>query len=146
LHDRDHEVGPYLCRPGRELPPLIPGVSEQSLKEWEQTKHTRHDQDPAVTVLKVRQMNDRMRQKTRRIDQNMPLFAFDLLTGGVAMGVDTAALFSAFHALAVDHAGGWARLPADLLSTLHIKGVMDPPQCAVVPPALQIIVQRAPGR
>ena len=76
----------------------------------------------------------------------MPLFAFDLLPGVVAMGIDTPALFSAFHALAVDHAGGWAGLPAHLLSTLHIERVMDPPQCAVVLPTLEIIVQCAPGQ
>jgi hypothetical protein len=75
----------------------------------------------------------------------MPLLAFDLLTGVVPVRIDPPALFSAFHALAVDHAGGWADLSAHLLSTRHIQGVMDPPQRTVVVPALEIIVQRAAG-
>jgi acyl-CoA synthetase (AMP-forming)/AMP-acid ligase II len=94
-------------------PPQQSGrFSEQSLKEWEQTKHARHDQDPAVTVLNVPRMNDRMRQKARRIDQNMPLFAFDLLTGGVAMG-STRPPFSVLftHWLSITRAVGLASRP-----------------------------------
>ena len=57
-----------------------------------------------------------------------------------------APFFGAFHALAIDDTGGGTGLPADLLSTLHIKGVMDLAQRPVVLPTLEIPVHGAPGR
>src|ERR1035437_7292672 len=91
-------------------------------------------------------MNDRMQQQTRGIDQNMPLVAFDLLTSVVAMRIDTAAFFSAFHALAVDHAGGWAGLPSHLLPAFHVQSVMDLHQGSIVLPTLKEGVLGAPRR
>ena len=51
--------------------------------------------------------------------------------------------FGAFHALTIDDGGGRAGLPLGLLATLHIKGVVDILQCAVVGPQVEIVVDRA---
>src|ERR1035437_8964182 len=56
-----------------------------------------------------------------------------------------APFFRAFHALAVDHAGGGTGFAPQLLPTLHIKRVMDASQGAVPFPEIKIAMQGALG-
>src|ERR1039458_4596960 len=52
-------------------------------------------------------MDHGMQQQTYRIDEDMPLFAFDLLASVIPIGIDAGPpFFSALYALAVDHTGG----------------------------------------
>src|SRR5271157_2075120 len=54
--------------------------------------------------------------------------------------------FRTLHALAVDHAGGRAGLPAERLAALHIERVVDLFDRPVVIPAGEVVVHRAPWR
>lgn len=60
--------------------------------------------------------------------------------------MDPLPLFRALDALTIDDGGGRAGLPLGLLSTLHIKCVVNILQCAVVGPQVEIVVDRALGR
>ena len=51
--------------------------------------------------------------------------------------------FCAFHALAVDDGGGRTGFPLRLFATLLIKRVVDPFQCAVIGPQIEVVVDRA---
>src|ERR1700731_1930330 len=53
------------------------------------------------------------------------------------------ALFSAFHALAVDDGGGRTGFPLGLFTTLLIERVVDSFQCAVIGPQIEVVVDRA---
>jgi len=56
----------------------------------------------------------------------MPLLPFDLLARIVTAGIDArAAFFGAFHALAVDHAGGWTGWPINQLTALLVEFKMN---------------------
>ena len=63
----------------------------------------------------------------------MPLLPFDLLARIVTAGIDVRAalgpLFAAqvggFHALAVDHAGGWTGWPINQLAALLVEFEMN---------------------
>src|ERR1700751_6123722 len=54
-----------------------------------------------------------------------------------------APLFRASHALAVDDGGGRTRFPLRSFATLLIERVVDPLQCAVIGPQIEIVVDRA---
>src|SRR3979411_2612497 len=56
------------------------------------------------------------------------------------------AFFSALHALAVDDGGGGTGLAFALLAALHIQGVMDAIERAVVAPQIKIVEKRAAWR
>src|SRR5271170_8426865 len=51
--------------------------------------------------------------------------------------------FRALHALAVDHTGGRAGLPAKRLAALHIQRVVDLLDRPVVVPAGEVVMHRA---
>src|SRR6185503_3972656 len=54
-----------------------------------------------------------------------------------------APLFPRFHALAVDDGGGRTRFPLRSFATLLIERVVDPLQCAVIGPQIEVVVDRA---
>src|ERR1700676_1597147 len=57
-----------------------------------------------------------------------------------------APFFCALHALAVDDGGGGTGLAFALLAALHIQGVMDAIERAVVAPQIKIVEKRASWR
>jgi hypothetical protein len=69
------------------------------MQEWIGSEQGRHHQNPAVTVLDVRRMHDGVHQQALRVDQEVPLLAFDFLARIIAMGVDAAPPFSALLTL-----------------------------------------------
>ena len=71
-------------------------------------------------------MDHSVHQQALGIHQDMPLLPFDLLARIVTGGIDAgAALFGAFHALAIDDAGRWAGLPIDQLAAFLVECIMD---------------------
>ncbi len=67
-----------------------------------------------------------MHQQALGIDHDMPLLAVDLLARIITRRVDVRpALFSAFNALAVDHAGGWAGLPITQLTAFLVEFIVN---------------------
>jgi glycosyltransferase involved in cell wall biosynthesis len=64
-----------------------------------QAEQGRQNKHAAVTILNVGWMNDRMQQQTYRVDENVPLLAFDLFAGVVAWRVDRGPPFSALFTL-----------------------------------------------
>src|ERR1035441_4310751 len=85
-----------------------------------------------------------MQQQSYRIDKDLPLLAFDLLARIVAVRIDPGPpFFSALYTLAVDHTGCGAGFSTGLLAALHVECVMDFVECAVIVPAIQILMQRA---
>lgn len=82
-------------------------------------RHILEQRRRAVAVLNISGMDKRAHQKAFRIDQNVRLLAFDLLSRIVAMRV---VVFRAFHALAVDDGNGRAGL-AMLARSDQLRGV-----------------------
>src|SRR5208282_4930188 len=81
------------------------------------------------------------------VNQDMPLLAFDLFPGIVAIWIDVGAtFFSTLHTLAVNDTGSWTGLSFELLAALHVERMMYCVQRAVIVPATQVVVHRAPRR
>ena len=77
----------------------------------------------------------RVQQQALRIDENMPLLALDQLARIKAVRIDARPpFFCAFHALAVDDAGGGACFAFRLFATFDVERVMDAIQRAVPVP------------
>jgi len=78
---------------------LVAAIGEQFLKKWKFPKQRAQDENAAIAILDIGAMNDRMKQQAYRVDENMPLLAFDLLAGIIAMRIDVAPPFSALFTL-----------------------------------------------
>src|SRR5271154_3825987 len=92
-------------------------------------------------------MNHCMHQQPLGIHQDMALLPFDLLARIITRRIDVRAAFlGAFNALAVDDAGGRARLPIDQLAALLVELIVNSQQRSVVPPALEVVEQGASRR
>jgi len=78
---------------------LVAAIGEQFLKKWKFPKQRVQDENAAIAILNVGAMNDRMKQQAYRVDENMPLLAFDLLACIIAMRIDVAPPFSALFTL-----------------------------------------------
>ena len=78
---------------------LVAAIGEQFLKKRKFPKQRAQDENAASAILNVGAMNDRMKQQAYRVDENMPLLAFDLLAGIIAMRIDVAPPFSALFTL-----------------------------------------------
>jgi hypothetical protein len=71
-------------------------------------------------------VNHSVHEQALGIDQDMPLFPFDLLARIVTAGIDAgAAFFGAFDALTVDDTGRWTSLPIDQLTAFLVEFIMD---------------------
>lgn len=75
--------------------PLIAAIGEQLFQKRVQTEQRRKNQRPAVAILNIRRMHDGVKQKTYRIDEDVPLFALDLFPRVIAVRVDPRPPFSA---------------------------------------------------
>jgi hypothetical protein len=77
-------------------------------------------------------VNDRVQQRTLRIDHDVPLLAADLLACVIPFRIHaSAALFRAFHALRIDGAVPRTGLPILLFAAFLIEFVMDSPPRSV---------------
>ena len=86
----------------------------------------RKPQNAAVTVLDVRGWTLACSSKPTVSTRICRLIPFDLLARIVAGWIQCRPpFFRAFHALAVNHAGCWARLPTDCLAALHVQRIVD---------------------
>ena len=87
-----------FCQGLLKLRPLIAAIGKESAQKREQAEQRFENQYATIAVLNVGRMNDGMQEKAYRIDQNMPLLAFDLLarvvTGWINAGPPFSALFT----------------------------------------------------
>ena len=93
-HDLHRQTRHYTCDGVGEDRPLVTGVSEQLGQEREPSQQAAQQQTAAIAVLDVSRMHDRMQNQAQRIDQDMPLLAFDLLARVIARPIDRRAPFS----------------------------------------------------
>lgn len=97
-----------------ELRSLVAAVGKYLADKGIHAKQGRQDPYAAVAVLNVGRMDHGMQQQTYRIDEDMPLLAFDLLAGIIAIPVDAGPPFSALLTLwlSITAAVGLASRPA----------------------------------
>jgi hypothetical protein len=95
LHDLDGKLRQRGSRPGAELRALAAAISAQFHQTRIQAKQGGQHQHATVAVLNIGGMHDRMQQQAYRVDQDMPLPAFDLLARVIAVRIDAAPPFSA---------------------------------------------------
>jgi transposase len=95
---------------------------------------------------KCREQEDRQASPTARVIdrpiKDMPLAAFNHFLSSIAA---RAAHFRPSDRLAVDHSGGRAGVPAGLLTHIHQQQVIDNLPGAVVPPSVEIALDRRVG-
>ena len=84
-----------FCQGLLKLRPLIPAIGKELAEKREQAEQRFENEYAAVAVLNVGRMNDRMQQQAYRIDENMPLLAFDLLARVIAGRINAGPPFSA---------------------------------------------------
>ncbi len=73
---------------------MIAAIGVDALDEGEQTSDSFVEhQDSAVAVLDVGGMNDDIQQETKRIDEDVPFAAFDLLACIEALRIEVFAPF-----------------------------------------------------
>lgn len=82
-----------------ELKSLIATIGKYLANEGKHAEHGSQDQYAAVAVLNVSRMDHGMQQQAYRIDEDVPLFAFDLLASVISMPVDAEPPFSALLTL-----------------------------------------------
>ena len=68
-------------------------------KEWKLAKQRGEQQQAAIAILNVGGMDDGVQQQSERIDENMPLLAFDQLAGIEPMRINAGPPFSALFTL-----------------------------------------------
>jgi hypothetical protein len=78
-----------------EFRPLIAAVGIKLQQEWEPAEQGGEQQRPAVAVLNVGGMNDRVQQQALRVYQDMALLPLDLLARIIPMRIDRGPPFSA---------------------------------------------------
>ena len=79
--------------------PLIASVSENALDKREQLSHRLQDKQAAVAVLNVGWVDDEVEHQAERVDNDVPLLAFDFLACVVAGRIDAGPPFSALLTL-----------------------------------------------
>jgi hypothetical protein len=91
----DLHLAQHTLQRGLELRPLVAGIGVELAQEWEHPEQRCHHQHAAVAILQAGGVHHRMQHQAERVDQDVPLAAFDLLAAIVAMGVDRRPPFSA---------------------------------------------------
>jgi hypothetical protein len=107
----DHRHG--FHESGLKLWSLVAAIGGQPLQKREGAKQCRDNQRSTVTILDIRRVDDRMKQETYRIDEDMSLLAFDFLPRVVAVRVNPRPPFSALFTLwlSITQAVGLASRP-----------------------------------
>src|SRR5919202_2432475 len=111
------DLEPPAARPGHGLRgrlAAVGAVGEDDLDEREQPARGAQQRDGAIAVLDVGRKDRGAQQHADRVDQDVPLLAFDLLAGVVTRRIDASAPFSALFTLwlSMTAAVGLASLPA----------------------------------
>src|SRR6476661_6283477 len=88
-------------------------------------------------------MHDGGNHQPDLVDQQMTLAAAELLPGIVAT---RAGCLGGLHRLAVDNAGGRARLAPLQLPRLHHQSMVDAAPGAIVPPTVEVVLNRGEWR
>ena len=74
---------------------LISAIGEEFSEERKQTKQRRQHESAAVSILDICRVHDGVHQQAVRIDENVPLLAFDLLSRIVTGRINRRPPFSA---------------------------------------------------
>ncbi len=78
-----------------EFRPLITTIGIELQQKWKPAEQGGNEQRPAVAVLNVGGMNDRVQQQALGVYQDMALLPLDLLARVITMGIDRGPPFSA---------------------------------------------------
>ena len=106
--------------------PLIAAIGEQLLRKRKFPEQCAQNENTAVAIPNVGGMNDCMKQRAYRVDENMPLLAVDLFARITAVRINQRPLFPRLsRSLAVDDGGGRGGFAARGLATLHVKRVVE---------------------
>ena len=97
-----------------ELRSLIATIGKYLANEGKHAEQGFQDQYAATAVLKVSRMDHGVQQQAYRVNEDMPLLAFDLLARIISMSVDAGPPFSALFTLwlSITAAVGLASRPA----------------------------------
>ena len=87
------------CQRSMKDRPLVGTVGEQLFEKGEQAKQRRQQGQAAVAILNVGSGDSAAQQQALRIDENMPLLAFDQLARVKAGRIDARPPFSALFTL-----------------------------------------------
>ena len=114
LDDFRDEAGQGFLLRIAKLWSLIAAIGEQLLKKRKFPEQCAQDESASIAILNVSAMDDGVKQQAYRVDENMPLFAFNLLARIIAMRIDAAPPFSALFTLwlSMTAAVGLASRPA----------------------------------
>jgi len=93
LDDLDRHPRQNACDGAPKPRSLIAAVGEKRGQERKGAEQGRHQHRAPVTVLDVGGVNDRMHKQALRIDEDVALFAHDLLAGVVTRRIDAGPLF-----------------------------------------------------
>jgi hypothetical protein len=63
-----------------EFPSLITAIREKLLQKRKHAKQRRENEAAAIAILNIRGMDERVDQEALRINEDVPLLAFDLLS------------------------------------------------------------------
>jgi len=96
LNDLDLRARQSSSDGGLKLRPSIAAVGKEPGQERKGAEQGRHQRRAAVAVLDVGGVDDRMHQQAWRIDEDVALFAHDLLAGVVARRIDAGPPFPRF--------------------------------------------------
>jgi len=88
-----------VLRCGAEFLALISAIGEEFAEERKQTKQRRQHESATVSILDICRVHDGVHQQAVRIDENVPLLAFDLLSRVVTGRVNRRPPFSALFTL-----------------------------------------------
>ena len=99
LDDFDVYARQYLLHGGAEYRALIAAIGVELHQKRIHAEHGSHNERAAIPVLNVGGMHDGVDQQALRVDENVPLFALDLLSCIVTGRVDRAPPFSALFTL-----------------------------------------------
>ena len=82
-----------------ELLSLVSAIGEKFSEERKQTEQRRQHESAAVAILDISGVYDGVHQQAVRIDENVPLLAFDLLSRVVTGRINRRPPFSALLTL-----------------------------------------------
>ena len=78
-----------------EYRPLVSAVGKEFLQKRKPAEQGSEDQNAAIAVLDIGWMHDGVQQQAYRVDKDVALLTFDLLTRIVARRIDAGPPFSA---------------------------------------------------
>ena len=76
-----------------EYRPLVSAIGKEFLQKRKPAEQGSEDQNAAIAVLDIGWMHDGVQQQAYRVDKDVALLTFDLLTRIVARRIDAGPLF-----------------------------------------------------